>query len=323
LKNFINSPELDFLNKKDDQSTIAWKLLQIARTGRSFGFSLFLLSQRATYTEIPNDLKVGCNNPMIHKLGSSTDANSFNIGDLNMDELIIKGRVATELGMVQFPFFEKSTVKKLEERFHKPFCDNLHYMKVKELQKALSGEGTDGMILATPFVEILANFQIFNPEKIAERFLNAFDFMLSDKDHNGIEIDKMYEKDGKLYPVITIAPPKKKNSFGSSITVPGSYIKMVKKELEMCELEDPIVLIFGKAPANLKSLPGHHIDLDDLNEMATILDNKSKLSSEAFGSYIKDTKLFQVTNAEKSEQESSPKKRKSEFDDDMDFLDDF
>lgn len=317
--NVVNSEEVNFLENCKVPGTLANHLFDIARTGRSWGFTLFLMSQRATYTEIPMDLKAGVKNAMVHKLGSANDAQSFSLPTTEIPPIL--GRIISEDGFIQFPYFKEKTRRRLLKEHSKPFQSVLFNKSPSEIRKALSGEGSDGMVDTFPLKEVIHNAGLFNLERIVSRIFSHFDFVIPDDLEGGLSINKIAVRDGEKYALVIVEPPKKnRRAMGMGLNT-KSQSKEIQEEMKILGLEKCIVISFDNLSEPLKKLAEYSAGKEELLRIAEVLDKKNELVKR--GMFDEFYKTLPLIRKEKTEAPDNKKKNTSDFDDDLDFMERF
>ena len=311
----VNSEEVNFLENCKVEGTVANHLFNIARTGRSWGFTLFLMSQRASYTEIPTDLKAGVKNAMVHKLGSSSDAQSFDLPTTDIPPIL--GRIITPEGFVQFPYFTKKTREMLFSKYSKPFSCKLFNKTPQEIRKSLSGNGSDGMVETFPLQEIIHSAHLFNLEKIAKRIFTPFNITMPDDLKGGVTINRIVMWNNEKYALVINKPSPKgrRSSMGGGDD--KSKASQIEDEMKILGIEKLMVISFENIPAPLKSLASIAASKDDLLRIADILDRKEELEEKGMYEQFFNTLIFAKAQNTVKKKEN---KKDSEFDDDMDFL---
>ena len=281
--NIPNSDEVAFEDNKSTKGTVAYKLFQIARTGRSAGICILAATQKASPREFPQDLKLGISNIHAHKVSDEYSASAVDLPQAA--KITINGRSISKAGYyAQCPYLNTGTLTKVVNEKAKPCVGILFGSQKEEWHKALEGSGAEGMIKNYPFLEIMANYQIF-PEslgKIVDRLLTFFGFKFTQINSTDMatEINGIAEKNGKKYAVVFgIYGGRSYRGEGVS----DKKIATFKADMEMLKLDSFICISFG-AESGLKTLAqktkGYYLDLEDLRNSAITIDNYDKLEKQ-------------------------------------------
>lgn len=311
------SPEVNFAENHNTEGSIAWQLKKIARTGRSLGISMIIATQRATYLEIPNDLKAGITNVLAHKLGSSNDASAFNLGHAEQILSSQRGRSAYEEGFVQFPYFSPSVMDKLLRDYAKPFNGFLFGDQIQDYKDILSGEGSDGLVDNSPLKFLIANYQMFDKLPLAQRILGEFGFEILDEKYPSMELDAVVLKDGIRYSLMVIAPSGSRGLRSSGVS--DKKITNLQKEMSANNTESVIIISFDTISSSVSKLAqktgGYAVDKEDLTKIADILDNAE--ITKANGTF---ETLYKEIPFVKSEDKSAKTEDTQVIDEDDDFM---
>lgn len=132
-----NSPLIKFHMNVDKIDSTAFKLKTLSRIGRSYGIFFNLLSQRATYEDVPGGIKPGIANMMCFKMNNPGDAVAMNLPHAKEISVEQRGRCAYEEGFLQFPYLSQEIAAVLISKYDKPLKAKLLTAKVSELQKKL------------------------------------------------------------------------------------------------------------------------------------------------------------------------------------------
>lgn len=275
-------PNINFLENYNITGTVANQLKDIAKTGRSFGFSLFISSQRATYTEIPRPLMDGISNALVHRVKSAADAAVFGdikgVEDIKSDQI---GRSAHETGHVQSLFYPNSVQEELIRRYTKPLGSILFGFQPDEYKKILSMDGSDGMVDICDYSYLILNSKLFDTKKIARRYLNLFEFELIDDNFSkGTEISAIYKRGNKKYALYIASQKGRGMSYGADKT-----FESFKKEVEeIVNVDGVIILSFDSISTDqinfAKQNDGFALDKDDLLKHGRVMDSREELEEK-------------------------------------------
>lgn len=317
-----NSPEIMFGENHHIEGTLAHKLKEIARTGRSFGINILIASQRATYTEIPNDLKVGVSNILAHKLGSSNDASAFNLGHAADILSTQRGRSAYEEGWVQFPYFPGASMEKLVRDFSHDFKGILFAHSAKDYKNALKGSGSDGMLEQAKLKFVALNHQMFKPVKVVKRFVELFGFEVLDDEFPSMEIDGIVTKDGIRYALMIIVPKPGRGGFSRGGGVSDKKIAHFKNEMKLVGADSVMAISFDTLPSGIENLAektnGYAVDKEDLVKIGEIIDQQE--ITKANGTF---DELYKEIVFVRSEEEPQEDDVDEELDEEEEFLSNF
>jgi len=314
------SKEVEFMENHTVEGTIAYMLKQLGRTGRSFGFNLIPATQRCTYVEVPNDIKAGLTTTLCHRVNSPNDAQTANLPHAAEIKSYHRGRAAYEDGFVQYPYFSGASMERLVDRYYEPNRGELFAYKMEDYHKALSGTGSDGMVLTMPLKFIITNNQMFTAKKIVERILPLFGFELVEEDLTSLDINAVCLKNGHRYGIMIIAGG---GGRGLSRGPSSKKVDNFKIELALIDADRYLVFSFEKGESNIRisDIPGIVMDFEDMVKMADIIDNQQ--ATKVLGTF---DKLFSQIPLNK-DLESSPsakdggkKAPKTRYSEDEDFM---
>lgn len=278
-----NSEQIKYSFKSDNAGTAAYKLRQLMKVGRSYGFTLLAASQRATSDDFPSSLKTGISNMFAFRVSNSNDVNFMGLpqaADIRQGQ---QGRCAYlgSTGFMQFPAFGNpkdprtgdAIIRKLIAKYAKPFNAKMLKYTIEDFQKAFAGEGNDGMVDVYPYKSVIENVGQYRFEKVVSKFLKAFDFKVTKQPNEALIAQMIAERDGEKYAVLTISG----RSSGTD-----KMAKSLKDCLSLLGTQK--VMIFGtdSLSSSLSSLFGKDsivLDSDDLKQIAKVLDNRSTLEA--------------------------------------------
>lgn len=268
--------DIDFLENKDTEGTIAYQLKRIARFGRSYGISLFVSTQRATYTEIPKDLEAGMSNALAHRMKSAADASAYSLEHASQIKSTEAGRSAHETGFMQAPYFPDKTQKKLMEMYRKDFDSILFGNTIEEYKKVLSYEGSDGLIETSDYSFLVLNSKLFDRNKILNRFFKIFDFEITKERYPSTEISAVFTRGGKRY-ALYVSPQKSRSlSYGQDKSFDN-----FKNEINIVTKVDGVIVISFESLSSdqvnfAKQNNGYALDKEDLLKIGRIIDAKEE-----------------------------------------------
>lgn len=309
-----NCKEVEFMENSNTEGTIAYMLKQLARTSRSSGFNLILSTQRATYTEVPNDIKAGLTTTLCHRVNSPNDipANIPHAGDIKGHQ---RGRSAYEDGFIQYPYFSGSSMEKLVDKYYVPLKGELFAYKMEDYHKALGGTGSDGMCATMPLKFVIQNNQMFTAKKIVERILPMFGYEFVSQDLTSLDISAVATKGGHKYGILIIAPAAgSRGGFGKSVS--DKKLANFRSELSLIEADRYLIFSFEKGGGvsfrESEGLKGISMDFEDMLKMADIMDNQE--TTKVLGTFDKLFEGIPLTKNldEEASDDDSGSKKKSE-----------
>lgn len=303
--------DIDFVENRNTEGTIAYQLKQIARTGRSYGISLFVSTQRATFTEIHPDLNSGMSNALAHRMKNSSDASVYGLEHASQIKSTEIGRAAHEMGFFQSIYFPDKTQDELLKKYQKEFDSILFGNTIEEYKKVLSYEGSDGLVETSDYSYLILNSKLFDRKKILDRFLKIFDFHPTEEKYPSTEISAIYTRDGKRY-AIYVSPEKSRSlSYGQD----KSFENFKKEVGVVTKVDGVIVLSFDSLSSDQTNFAsqnnGYALDKEDLLKIGRIVDAKEE--STKLG--IFESLYNQIPIAKRSVE---PRKEKDLTEDDID-----
>lgn len=248
---------IKFAYRSETEGTVAFKLRELMRVGRSYGITLLAATQKASGDDFPSTLKSGISMMNAFKVSNPNDvafmgAELQSAADLPPNT---HGRCLgnNDFGEIQYPYIEDSVAQKMINTYVKPLKAKMFRFQLQDFQTAFDGVGNDGMVDVLDYNTVLKNYEQYNFNKITEKFLNAFDFKLTPQENALFFANFIAERDGEYYAVY---------SSGSSKEGPGQADKIVSKMKEMLPLIsqnlklkiEKMILIFAEgAPASAKN----------------------------------------------------------------------
>jgi hypothetical protein len=274
----INSEALKFAYKCDTEGTAANKFLTLLKISRSYGLGFFFGNQRASSESTPSSLKTGITTFLGFKVNNPGDAAVANLPLAAEIPSNLRGRCVTENGYMQFPFLPDVTAEKLLKKYYRPLKAQLLKYKIEDFQKALEGEGNEGLVLIKPYKEILDQLYSINTLDVCMRFLRTFDFEVSKQGNPALAVQLIAQRDGKKYAVMCI---KQRNQTSDK------SLESFRQGADILECDNAIIMsneqlssgsVLNNLKATFKSVI--MVDGEDLNRISEVLDNKNLLEEE-------------------------------------------
>lgn len=272
------SNEVKYHMNVDRPGSIAAMLKELMRVGRSYGITLLAATQRATSDDFPSSLKPGITQLMAFKVNNPGDATAINLAhaaDIRSEQ---RGRCAYEGGFIQFPYFDDKGCAKLLEKNYKPLKAKLFKYPMEKYHEAFAGEGNAGMTKVEPIKSLLDNLNQYKVEDVSSRILESFGFTTAPQSNSAYVAHMIAERNNTSYGVYIVQTPDQSSA---------KAIDALKKGLKFLNCNSVCVMNYGKSmPPSLdslvKELGGFAIDLEDMNRIAQVLDNKDKLDQEKY-----------------------------------------
>lgn len=279
-----NAEVIKYHMNVDRNGSVASMLKDLLRVGRSYGIQLLAASQRATSDDFPSSLKPGITQLMAFRVNNPGDATAINLAlaaDIRMEQ---RGRCVYEGGFIQFPFIDDETGKEILKKYYKPLKAKLLKFQMKDYHTAFSGEGNQGMVKVKTLKSLIENFNSFKTEDIATRILESFNFLVTSQPNKALPVNLIAKRNNITYGVMLLQG----RSGGSK-----KAVEAFKEGLKMLNCDSMIAIsIDGMIPTEVmgarKELNGYDLDVEDLQRIASILDNKELL--------IKENKFDQMYN---------------------------
>lgn len=271
-----NAEVIKYHMNVDRNGSVASMLKDLLRVGRSYGIQLLAASQRATSDDFPSSLKPGITQLMAFRVNNPGDATAINLAlaaDIRMEQ---RGRCVYEGGFIQFPYIDDETGIAILKKYYKPLKAKLLKYKMEDYQQAFSGEGNQGMVKVKTLKSLIENFNSFKVEDIVTRILESFDFKISTQNNKAIPIPLIAQRAGHTYGIMLL---QGRNS-GSK-----KAVENFKEGLKLLNCDSMIAIsIDGTIPSDVtsarKELNGYDLDAEDLQRIASVLDNKEQLIKE-------------------------------------------
>lgn len=323
------SDEVRFMDNKNTPGTVANKMFNIARTGRSFGMSILAATQSAKVTEFPTDLKIGIQNIFAHKTSDSYASGGVDL-PAEPSSISISGRAVSKDGFSQFPLLSDEDIEKLVDMYPVNKLDGyLFGPQVEDYHKALDGSGAEGMILSYDFRKIIDNYQTFSKslDVIVRRLLNSFGFEYEGLPKGAVtELKGIASKEGKRFAVFYQDFQGGRRGWGNEIS--DKKLESFKSDFEILNCESLISIAFGESSTLArfcKSNGGIYLDIEDLRNSASVVDNWQSL--EASGNLQKKLELcplsVDLTDKKTAKKKSAPKDGLIDDDTDTEYDEDF
>lgn len=277
-----SSKVIDYHNNCDKEGTAAWQLLKLMRIARSYGIFFMIATQRATYDDIPSNLKTGITQWNVFKVNNQGDAAAANLPQAADIPGHLRGRCITENGWVQFPYIELDLQEILDTRI-KPFSAKLFAYSLDEYHKAAAANGNSGMIWVKPLSFIISSYNQFNLKDVAKRIFEIFGFSTEEQTNGSLVADMVAAKDGQKYAVVLHKAPvygRGRSSDDDSKKSPEG----LKDSLPILKLKQVISMSFGgddPMRGLVEDLGGYSVGSDDLKRIGEVFDAKDSFKNEA------------------------------------------
>lgn len=297
-----SSNEVKFQNKYDVPGSIAYKMNEFARIGRSYGLTMLAASQKATGDDLPMSLRPAFKHFMGFYTKSHGDLGTYDIEHGSQITVDQNGLCAYEEGFIQFPYFGDTdkTIKTLFDSYLKEFNARLLSTSVEKF-KTIVESGDKGIIKEGEILDIINNHDQFDFNDIAKRFLSEFLYDTEEVENKTFKIN-FIAKNGEFRAGV-FCPEKSSMGHGrSSYEMDDKALISMIDGAKHLELENIIVFSpesrhstnVDRAMKN-SGLTYTFIDLSDLKQMGTFLSESIKLRED--GSYENfKNKLPLVTN---------------------------
>lgn len=278
-----NANEVKFTMKQDQPGTVANKLKELMRIGRSYGIFFMLATQRATSEDVPSQIKPGLSMLMCFKMNQPGEASALNLAhaiDIGVEQ---RGRCAYEDGFIQYPYLSDDAMQQVLDQYYKPLEAKMFSYCAEDFHKALGGEGSEGMVQVKDLREIVEQAAQYKFQDIVERFLKEFKFEFEDQKNDAFKAELVATKEGVRYAVKLIkdrndGSDKEIKALGkgasslncSKIIIMGlegnmSTISRAAKDITQGREDIEEVIL---------------IDKEDFRQMAAVLENKAELEQK-------------------------------------------
>ncbi|MCP4914520.1 MAG: hypothetical protein GY909_15500 [Oligoflexia bacterium] len=292
---FPQHPAVDFETNKKTIDSVAYKLDQIARVGRSNGVMLMLATQKGSWSEIPSDLKNGLSSIFCGFISEGSAASAVGLEEATNIAQEAKGRCKIKgndggIDDIQFPMLGKDpeeykrSAKKLVDEFKKDFNAKIFTFTHKEVKGVLSQEGNIGLVKNYPLEKLVNSLKLLSKDEleiVLRRFLKEFDFTIE-------ELNESMEKASELDSIALRGEDQKR--FALKVIYPTRYGSdegfnedNFLKDMAILELEKVLLIDFSsnhQAKAFVRSTGGFYVSVSDLKKTANVLAQRKSLEKE-------------------------------------------
>lgn len=271
------SPFVKFNMKVDSEGSVANKMKELMRVGRSYGIAFMFATQRGTAEDVPTSLKPGLSVMMCFKMSTPGEAGALNLPHANEITNEQRGRCAYEGGFIQYPYLDDKPLETLMKKYYKPLKSYFLKYDMEEYKTAFSGKGNSGMVKIKPFSELIKFANQFQFEDIVERLLSKFNIETKIQENKAYVAEQIGIKGKDKYAIKLI----KERGDGSE-----KEIEALKVGAEKLGCNKILIIGVDFIPPNLSRVKDENIivlDKDDLIQIANVFDNEEVLKEE--GSY--------------------------------------
>ena len=290
-----NHPSIMFFDNRNTFGTIAYKLKELQKVARSYGFCFLAATQRATSDDIPTDLRAGFNTVLAHRVSSNLDVGAYDIVGADKIANKLNGRSIDKEGTArQSPYIKSPYINKLMEKYVKPCTAELFGNNLEDIQKIFNTEGAEGMIKNYDLTTVLQSADAINDyPAIAMRVLSMYGFTKSNIDKSG-SIELIAERNGKKYGVMIVKAGRQSRD--------QRKIDFFSEDIAKAGLEEGIYVSFQKDDKNstFERKGWAAVDMDDLTRIASIVDDPEKYDQEL----LKQSSLYLRLEAEAESDEN-------------------
>jgi hypothetical protein len=281
-----NNEKIKFAYKSEVEGTVAFKLRELMKIGRSYGVTLLAATQKATGDDFPSTLKSGISMMNAFKVSNAGDV-SYMGGDLGLAADLpanTPGRCLgnNDFGEIQYPWIPDNIGQMLINDYVKPLTAKMYKFQLKDFQTAFGGIGNDGMVDVLSFQTVLANYEQFNFNKITEKFLKAFDFKVTPQPNTLFVANFIAERDGEYFAVFSVGSNKANpQQLDKKIVALKDTLPDLSKSLGIT-IEKTIMIFAESGPMSAKSSKDGSFILErfELDRIADFLDNKENYTEE-------------------------------------------
>jgi energy-coupling factor transporter ATP-binding protein EcfA2 len=276
-----NHPSIMFFDNKNTYGTLAYKLKEIQRLARSYGFCFLAAAQRASADDIPSDLRPGFNTVLAHRVSSNLDVGAYDIVGADKIPNRLNGRSIDKEGIVrQSPYIKSPYINKLLAKYVKPCTAELFGNTLPEIQKVFNAEGADGMIKNYDLTTVLQSADAINDYVgIVMRVLSMYGYKRLNVPKTG-SIELTVSRNDKTY--------------GVMIVKAGRQVRDSKKmdffidDIATAGLDEGIYVSFQKDDVNQTFVKRQWqaVDMDDMSRMASIVDDPEKYDKELLKNFV-------------------------------------
>lgn len=273
-----NSPQVKFAMRVDQQGSIANKLKELMRVGRSYGIFFMFATQRATSEDVPSQLKPGLSMMMAFRMNNPGEASAMNLPHAQEIGVKQRGRCAYEDGFIQYPYIDDKVLDVMLKKYYKPLKAKLLKYKSEDYHEALGGEGNDGMVWIKPFKDIIKFASQYDIKTITRRLLKEFKIEVELQENEAYVADMIGTKYDDRYAIRLINTREQ----GSK-----KEIEALQKGAEILGCNKILVIVSDISPpsgvSNLDRAQGDDsiiLDNDDLIQIANMLDSRTELEEK-------------------------------------------
>ena len=273
-----NSPQVKFPTRVDQQGSIANKLKELMRVGRSYGIGFMFATQRAISEDVPSQLKPGLSMMMAFRMNNPGEASAMNLPHAQEIGVKQRGRCAYEDGFIQYPYIDDKVLQVLLDRYYKPLKAKLLKYQPEDYHKALGGEGNDGMVWIKPFADIVKFASQYDLKTIAKRILKEFKIETELQLNQAYVADMIGTKYDDKYAIRLINDRSQGSKKEIEALQKGAEILGCNKVLIIVSdiSNPPGVSNFERDKSDDKIV----LDNDDLIQLANMLDSRSELEEK-------------------------------------------
>jgi hypothetical protein len=273
-----NSPQVRFAMKVDQQGSIASKLKELMRVGRSYGICFMFATQRATSEDVPSQLKPGLSMMMAFRMNNPGEASSMNLPHAQEIGVKQRGRCAYEDGFIQYPYISDDILEIMLKKYYKPLIAKLLKGQPEDYHKALAGEGNDGMVWIKPYKDIIKFSNQYDIKTIATRLLKDFNIEVEIQPNETFVADMIGTKYDDKYAIRLINNREQGSKKEVEALIRGAEVLKCNKILVIVsEISPPMGVNSLEKNSEVDAVV---LDNDDLIQIANMLDNRAVLEKE-------------------------------------------
>jgi hypothetical protein len=287
--NIPNSEYVKFHMKVDQPGTVAAKLKELMRVGRSYGIQLLLATQRAISEDVPSQIKPGITLTMVFRMNNPGEAAGVNVPhaiEIGMEQ---RGRCGYDSGggesnsFIQYPYLPDEPLLNLLKKYYKPLKAKLLNYQVEDFKTALEGDGNSGMVQVMKLGEVVKFHNQFKFEDIATRFLKIFKYQVEVQPNPAYLFELIATKNGKKHAVKLYR--ERSGGMGSGNKKEAENLKKISQMIGC----DGGIIVFGleyPIPNTVSNLEKENKELykimesEDLLQIGNIIDNKEALEEK-------------------------------------------
>lgn len=305
----VTHPNFEWQENYREQGTPANKLFKLSKVGRSYGISLFAVSQRVA-KDIPSDLLAGLNNKLCFLPPSSYDASALNLDHASQIRAGEPGKYACEDGFGQYPFMEKETIQKALE-VHKKEYEGIHYgPSPSEIRDKLGNNSSVAeAIKKLSFTDVVANLVMYPLEDVASKFLERAGYTVK-RTPEDYPYELIAEKAGKKYGVKSVKEVKR--GFGPSKGLSKEKKEFINKHAKVKGFDGILVFTPSESKMGGPGSSGDEISKDAMKNMAEVLDNEKNYSDSELKEMLSSYSIFDDPHEDRVE-DKDPKDKKEDI----------